>query len=268
MTALYIFIIINIIFGTLSLHWVLAGISLQQDATKYWKFKHLSVAWGSNADLMLTKVKFQQDAADFSDAIILDAFGCSFCLSFGKSFSNTESEPKYYGFHSTNGELIWNRFFLGKMVFNSAWDTTAIPILSQCLTDDGTFSETKTPWFTMEYVNYLGKNNRMTNMDKVDVYFIVKEWTSRLAFLFRVGHIFHTRVICIALVSDQTFGTSDKKSVAIYGDDNLNLLYEQYIKSKESGKTYKGLDYTNLYECINEYSRMKISAFMLGERLY
>ena len=254
MTALYIFIIINIIFGTLSLHWVLAGISLQQDATKCWRYKHLSVAWGGNADLMLTKVKFQQDAADFSDAIILDAFGCSFCLSFGKSFSNTESEPKYYGFHSTNGELIWNRFFLGKMVFNSAWDTTAIPGIDL----EGNYKY-------MEYVNYLGKNNRMTNMNKVDVYFIVKEWTSRLAFLFRVGHIFHTRVICIALVSDQTFGTSDKKSVAIYGDDNLNLLYEQYIKS---GKTYKGLDYTNLYECIHEYSRMKISAFMLGERLY
>ena len=136
------------------------------------------------------------------------------------------------------------------------------------MTPDGTFSDKLVPWYQMNCVNYLGKNNRMTTMEKVDVYLIVKQWTSKIGYLLRLGDIFKTRVIYIALRSEQKFGSSEMNCVPIYLNDKIDILYEQYIKTSKSGGKYRGLTSSDLYDCMKEYVKYRIGIFMMGECIY
>lgn len=268
MTALWLFIIVNIIFGLLSLHWVLSEISLHQNQKDWLLKKRLLIHWGGTANLMLGFLKFNKSDAEFSNGLMINAFGFKVIFLYGNDFTDGETKIFRLGFCSKKGELIWNQFYFGQNIFNSPWDTSAIPVLLESMTPDGTFSDKLVPWYQMNYVNYLGKNNRMTTMEKVDVYLIVKQWTSKIGYLLRLGDIFKTRVIYIALRSEQKFGSSEMNCVPIYLNDKIDILYEQYIKTSKSGGKYRGLTSSDLYDCMKEYVKYRIGLFMMGECIY
>ena len=270
MIVLYVFILVNVIFGLLSLHWVSAAVSLQQEERTIVKKNRFFIYWGDNANLQFTAIRFNKDDdAEYSHGLMLEAFGCKIIYFYGQDYGDlVETKLFSIGFNSHRGELIWNHFFFGTKLFHSPWDTSAIPVLLESMNPDGTFSDKLVPWYQMNYVNYLGKNNRMTNMEKVDVYLIVKQWTSNLAYLLRLGDIFKTRVIYIALRSEQKFGSSEMNCVPIYLGDKIDILYEQYLKTSKTGGKYRGLTSSDLYDCMKEYVKYRIGIFMMGECIY
>lgn len=205
--------------GFFLLHFILAAVSKLVNQ-KVYQTDNFFASWGKCTSLLFTYIHFSNDAGEpYSHSLMFEGFGGKLGISFGHSFREDSTKPKFFGFHSTDGELLWNNlwfynpFTKKNTLMESFLDTTKVFLQGRFLdVEFGEMIDEPLPVKVLEDTNYYGKEGAVQHINKIEFYVMERIWTSTLAQYLHLQSIFNTTKLSMGF--------------QVYGDEGLGEMKE------------------------------------------